>query len=226
MSREEEIITLQQFLRFGETKSIVELMAIQEKEGQAVTVPSSKADSGIRTFIETNNRSRSPGLATHIETSSPSSIHHFENIPNSLAFLLPFQYINPVSAPLLGLPPNGLPLEPPLRLREPGLPQGEQVDSSESEVSLSPYRGGQSPSRSLGGLVNNIEPKTEPSNRASPVSPTPPSSQQPQPQPQPPGGGLQNQQSQQLPSSPPSWLMGGRGQIGRASCRERVSSPV
>uniref|UniRef100_A0A8K9XND9 Basonuclin zinc finger protein 2 n=1 Tax=Oncorhynchus mykiss TaxID=8022 RepID=A0A8K9XND9_ONCMY len=113
MSREEEIITLQQFLRFGETKSIVELMAIQEKEGQAVTVPSSKTDSGIRTFIESNStgRGRSPGLLNHMETSSPSSIHHFENIPNSLAFLLPFQYINPVSAPMLGLPPNGLALE-------------------------------------------------------------------------------------------------------------------
>ncbi|XP_070768753.1 zinc finger protein basonuclin-2 [Enoplosus armatus] len=176
MSREEEIITLQQFLRFGETKSIVELMAIQEKEGQAVTVPSSKTDSGIRTFIESNNRSRSPGLLTHLENSSPSSIHHFENIPNSLAFLLPFQYINPVSAPMLGLPPNGLPMEQSaLRLREPSLPnQGEQVDTSESEVSLSPFRTGQSPSRgALGVMNNNIEPKTEPNNRASPISPTP-----------------------------------------------------
>ncbi|KAG7486238.1 zinc finger protein basonuclin-2 isoform X3 [Solea senegalensis] len=174
MSREEEIITLQQFLRFGETKSIVELMAIQEKEGQAVTVPSSKTDSGIRTFIESNNRTRSPGLLTHLENSSPSSIHHFENIPNSLAFLLPFQYINPVSAPMLGLPPNGLPIEQStLRLREPSLPnQGEQVETSESEVSLSPFRTGQSPSRgTLGSINNNIEPKTEPSNRASPISP-------------------------------------------------------
>uniref|UniRef100_A0A8C9X916 Basonuclin zinc finger protein 2 n=1 Tax=Sander lucioperca TaxID=283035 RepID=A0A8C9X916_SANLU len=175
MSREEEIITLQQFLRFGETKSIVELMAIQEKEGQAVTVPSSKTDSGIRTFIESNNRSRSPGLLTHLENSSPSSIHHFENIPNSLAFLLPFQYINPVSAPMLGLPPNGMPMEQSaLRLREPSLPnQGEQVDTSESEVSLSPFRTGQSPSRGALGAMNNIEPKTEPNNRASPISPTP-----------------------------------------------------
>uniref|UniRef100_A0A672YQZ9 Basonuclin 2 n=1 Tax=Sphaeramia orbicularis TaxID=375764 RepID=A0A672YQZ9_9TELE len=176
MSREEEIITLQQFLRFGETKSIVELMAIQEKEGQAVTVPSSKTDSGIRTFIESNNRTRSPGLLTHLENSSPSSIHHFENIPNSLAFLLPFQYINPVSAPMLGLPPNGLPMEQSaLRLREPSLPnQGEQVETSESEVSLSPFRTGQSPSRGgLGAMNNNIEPKTEPNNRASPISPTP-----------------------------------------------------
>uniref|UniRef100_A0A3Q1AUJ7 C2H2-type domain-containing protein n=1 Tax=Amphiprion ocellaris TaxID=80972 RepID=A0A3Q1AUJ7_AMPOC len=199
MSREEEIITLQQFLRFGETKSIVELMAIQEKEGQAVTVPSSKTDSGIRTFIESNNRTRSPGLLTHLENSSPSSIHHFENIPNSLAFLLPFQYINPVSAPMLGLPPNGLPMEQSaLRLREPSLPnQGEQVETSESEVSLSPFRTGQSPSRGALGSMNNTEPKQEPNNRASPISPTP-STQQAQQQQQQTQLQQQQQQGQHL----------------------------
>ncbi|XP_037620044.1 zinc finger protein basonuclin-2 isoform X2 [Sebastes umbrosus] len=203
MSREEEIITLQQFLRFGETKSIVELMAIQEKEGQAVTVPSSKTDSGIRTFIESNNRSRSPGIMTsHLESSSPSSIHHFENIPNSLAFLLPFQYINPVSAPLLGLPPNGLPMEQSsLRLREPSLPnQGEPLDTSESEVSLSPFRTGQSPSRGALGGLNNIEPKTEPNNRASPISPTPSTQQAQQQQQQ--QTQLQQQGQQQSQNQP------------------------
>ncbi|XP_069545442.1 zinc finger protein basonuclin-2 isoform X2 [Brachyistius frenatus] len=205
MSREEEIITLQQFLRFGETKSIVELMAIQEKEGQAVTVPSSKTDSGIRTFIESNNRTRSPGLLTHLENSSPSSIHHFENIPNSLAFLLPFQYINPVSAPMLGLPPNGLPMEQSaLRLREPSLPnQGEHVETSESEVSLSPFRTGPSPSRgALGAINNNTEPKIEPNNRASPISPTP-STQQAQQQQQQTQLQQQQQQGQQQSQNQP-----------------------
>ncbi|XP_058421822.1 zinc finger protein basonuclin-2 isoform X5 [Diceros bicornis minor] len=164
MSREEEIITLQQFLRFGETKSIVELMAIQEKEGQAVAVPSSKTDSDIRTFIESNNRTRSPSLLAHLENSNPSSIHHFENIPNSLAFLLPFQYINPVSAPLLGLPPNGLLLEQPgLRLREPSLStQNEYNESSESEVSPTPYKNDQTPNRNALTSITNVEPKTEP----------------------------------------------------------------
>ncbi|XP_067886601.1 zinc finger protein basonuclin-2 isoform X3 [Heterodontus francisci] len=174
MSREEEIITLQQFLRFGETKSIVELMAIQEKEGQAVAVPTSKADSDIRTFIESNNRTRSPSLLAHLENSNPSSVHHFENIPNSLAFLLPFQYINPVSAPLLGLPPNGIMLEQSLRLREPNLPiQNECVESSESEVSVSPFRSDQASSRNALSSIINIEPKTE-QNRLSPIrTPTP-----------------------------------------------------
>ncbi|XP_039175337.1 zinc finger protein basonuclin-2 isoform X5 [Crotalus tigris] len=170
MSREEEIITLQQFLRFGETKSIVELMAIQEKEGQAVAVPSSKTDSDIRTFIESNNRTRSPSLLAHLENSNPSSIHHFENIPNSLAFLLPFQYINPVSAPLLGLPPNGLLLEQPaLRLREPSLSaQNEFNESSESEVSPAPFNSEQNSSRNALSSITNVEPKSEPTS-VSPV---------------------------------------------------------
>ncbi|XP_018112777.1 zinc finger protein basonuclin-2 isoform X2 [Xenopus laevis] len=176
MSREEEIITLQQFLRFGETKSIVELMAIQEKEGQAVAVPSSKADSDIRTFIENNNRTRSPSVLSHLENSNPSSIHHFENMPNSLAFLLPFQYINPVSAPMLGLPPNGLMLEHPgLRLCEPGNSnQNECEETSDSEVSPMPYsRNEQPPSRNALSSITNVEPKTEPSN-ASASEPTTP----------------------------------------------------
>ncbi|KAG7461755.1 hypothetical protein MATL_G00194510 [Megalops atlanticus] len=233
MSREEEIITLQQFLRFGETKSIVELMAIQEKEGQAVTVPSSKTDSDIRTFIESNNRSRSPSLLTHLENSSPSSIHHFENIPNSLAFLLPFQYINPVSAPMLGLPPNGLMLEQPgLRLREPSLPnQSEPVESSESDVSLSPFRNGQSPSR--GGVSSVIEPKSEPAS-ASPISPTPSSQsgqqQTPQhPQPQPSTLSehhshhlLKSEQSKSITSSSFSSKMHRMRRMGATSRKGRV----
>ncbi|KAM9330059.1 zinc finger protein basonuclin-2 [Gastrophryne carolinensis] len=171
MSREEEIITLQQFLRFGETKSIVELMAIQEKEGQAVAVPSPKADSDIRTFIESNNRTRSPSVLSHLENSNPSSIHHFENMPNSLAFLLPFQYINPVSAPMLGLPPNGLMLEHPgLRLREPNnSSQNECEETSDSEVSPMPYnKNEQPPSRNALSSITNVEPKIE-SNNASPT---------------------------------------------------------
>ncbi|XP_040273180.1 zinc finger protein basonuclin-2 isoform X3 [Bufo bufo] len=176
MSREEEIITLQQFLRFGETKSIVELMAIQEKEGQAVAVASAKADSDIRTFIETNNRTRSPSVLSHLENSNPSSIHHFENMPNSLAFLLPFQYINPVSAPMLGLPPNGLMLEHPgLRLREPNnTSQNECEETSESEVSPMPYsRNEQTSNRNALSSITNVEPKLEPNNASPSQASTP-----------------------------------------------------
>ncbi|EPQ15279.1 Zinc finger protein basonuclin-1 [Myotis brandtii] len=44
MTSEEEVATLQQFLRFGETKSIVELMAVQEKDEPAAAAPPSAAN--------------------------------------------------------------------------------------------------------------------------------------------------------------------------------------
>ncbi|XP_078097155.1 zinc finger protein basonuclin-2 [Mustelus asterias] len=111
MTYEEEMVSLHQFLRFGETKSIVELMAIQEKEGHAVVVPPTKANSDIRAFIESSNQTRNPGLATHSEKVNVSSIHHFENIVNNLAFMLPFQFFNPIPMPLLGTSPNSFLLD-------------------------------------------------------------------------------------------------------------------
>ncbi|KAM3625516.1 uncharacterized protein V6R79_013331 [Siganus canaliculatus] len=106
MTFEEEIATLQQFLRFGETKSIVELMVLQDKEGQAVLVPSTRTSSDIRTFIECNT----PRTAANLSTSklSGNSMHHFENFINSMAFMLPFQLLGSVSAPFLGSPSGTL----------------------------------------------------------------------------------------------------------------------
>ncbi|XP_063736615.1 zinc finger protein basonuclin-1 isoform X1 [Eleginops maclovinus] len=104
MTFEEEIATLQQFLRFGETKSIVELMALQDKEGQAVLVPSTRTNSDIRTFIERNTPRTAANLSTSKveKLSSSSSMHHFENFVNSMAFMLPFQLLGSVPAPFLG----------------------------------------------------------------------------------------------------------------------------
>uniref|UniRef100_S4RB98 Basonuclin zinc finger protein 2 n=1 Tax=Petromyzon marinus TaxID=7757 RepID=S4RB98_PETMA len=175
MSREEEIITLQQFLRFGETKSIVELMAIQEKELLAVPVQSSKADSDIRSFIEGSSRSRSPGMTPHLESpgapGSTNSVHHFENIPNSLAFLLPFQFINPVAAPLIGLPPNGLLLDQAaLRLREPPMPLPERhTESGQAEGSRVSVLGDHTPSRNALSSITNVDTKPETPPRLIPV---------------------------------------------------------
>ncbi|XP_078029637.1 zinc finger protein basonuclin-1 isoform X2 [Epinephelus lanceolatus] len=105
MTFEEEIATLQQFLRFGETKSIVELMALQDKEGQAVLVPSTRTNSDIRTFIERNTPRTAANLSTSkVEKLSSSSMHHFENFVNSMAFMLPFQLLGSVPAPFLGSP--------------------------------------------------------------------------------------------------------------------------
>lgn len=103
MTFEEEIATLQQFLRFGETKSIVELMALQDKEGQAVLVPSTRTNSDIRTFIERNTPRTSANLSTSkLEKTGSNSMHHFENFLNSMAFMLPFQMLGSVQAPFLG----------------------------------------------------------------------------------------------------------------------------
>ncbi|KAM4039151.1 zinc finger protein basonuclin-1 isoform 2-T5 [Anomaloglossus baeobatrachus] len=107
MTVEEELATLQQFLRFGETKSIVELMAIHEKEGYSVLVPSTRANSDIRTFIENSNPRNSPIIVPNpLEKVSPSSIHPFENMINNMAFTLPFQFFSPVPPPLIGSPPE------------------------------------------------------------------------------------------------------------------------
>ncbi|XP_045930364.1 zinc finger protein basonuclin-1 isoform X1 [Micropterus dolomieu] len=109
MTFEEEIATLQQFLRFGETKSIVELMALQDKEGQAVLVPSTRTNSDIRTFIERNTPRTAANLSTSkVDKLSGNSMHHFENFINSMAFMLPFQLLGSVPAPFLGSPTGAL----------------------------------------------------------------------------------------------------------------------
>ncbi|XP_022520102.2 zinc finger protein basonuclin-1 [Astyanax mexicanus] len=101
MTFEEEIATLQQFLRFGETKSIVELMALQDKEGQAVVVPTVRANSDIRSFIESSMQRPAVPLPKS-EPLSRSNGHPFESlVNNNMAFMLPLQLINSVPAPLL-----------------------------------------------------------------------------------------------------------------------------
>lgn len=105
MTFEEEIATLQQFLRFGETKSIVELMALQDKEGQAVLVPSTRTNSDIRTFIERNTPRTTANLSTpKVDKLGSNSMHHFENFINSMAFMLPFQMLGSAPTPFMGTP--------------------------------------------------------------------------------------------------------------------------
>lgn len=106
MTVEEELATLQQFLRFGETKSIVELMAIHEKEGYTVIIPPARSNSDIRAFIENCNPKNSPIVPLAMEKVSPSTIHPFENMINNMAFTLPFQFFSPLPPPLIGSPPE------------------------------------------------------------------------------------------------------------------------
>ncbi|KAM9831507.1 zinc finger protein basonuclin-1 [Neosynchiropus ocellatus] len=100
MTFEEELATLQQFLRFGETKSIVELMALQDKEGQSVLVPSLRTNSDIRTFIERS--AHHTATMVKVEKVNSNNMLHFENLMNSMNFMLPFQQLGPVPAPTLG----------------------------------------------------------------------------------------------------------------------------
>lgn len=104
MTFEEEIATLQQFLRFGETKSIVELMALQDREGQAVLVPSTRTNSDIRTFIERTTPHTANLSRSKVDKISGSNMHHFESLINSMAFMLPFQLMGSVPAPFLSTP--------------------------------------------------------------------------------------------------------------------------
>ncbi|XP_032088366.1 zinc finger protein basonuclin-1 [Thamnophis elegans] len=110
MTSEEELATLQQFLRFGETKSIVELMAIQEKEGQSIPVPTTTASMDIRAFIESCNQ-RNSNLSASLDKMHPIHVHHFENVVNNMAFMLPFQFYSPVPPPLIGSLPERLLVE-------------------------------------------------------------------------------------------------------------------
>ncbi|XP_012618660.2 zinc finger protein basonuclin-1 isoform X2 [Microcebus murinus] len=109
MTTEEEVATLQQFLRFGETKSIVELMAIQEKEEQSIIIPPSTTNVDIRAFIESCTH-RSSSLPTPVDKGNPSSIHPFENFISNMTFMLPFQFFNPLP-PLIGSLPDQYMLE-------------------------------------------------------------------------------------------------------------------
>ncbi|XP_066492225.1 zinc finger protein basonuclin-1 [Tiliqua scincoides] len=138
MTSEEELATLQQFLRFGETKSIVELMAIQEKEGQSILIPTTTDNMDIRAFIESCNQ-RSPNLPP-LDKINPVNINHFENIVNNMAFMLPFQFFSPIPPPLIGSPPERLLIEP---AQDHGseLKQDTQVPFSDSSflVSSAPF---------------------------------------------------------------------------------------
>ncbi|KAI2649367.1 Zinc finger protein basonuclin-2 [Labeo rohita] len=78
MSPEDEVVTLRQFLRFGETKSIVELMAEEQQM-----------------CPETHH---SPAFKPRDK--APVQTHHFENLPGgNLAFLQPFHYVSPSAFP-------------------------------------------------------------------------------------------------------------------------------
>ncbi|XP_074555120.1 zinc finger protein basonuclin-2 [Halichoeres trimaculatus] len=97
---EEERLVLKQFLRFGETRPIVELMSFQ-------CLAAANHQSNISTFAE--RRSGTPGefkntrgnlgsggdVCRFNKNSTPNhAVQHFENFPGGLSLLLPFHFPN------------------------------------------------------------------------------------------------------------------------------------
>ncbi|XP_041926544.1 zinc finger protein basonuclin-2 [Alosa sapidissima] len=83
MSHDEEVATLQQFLRFGETRPIVELMGHQAHDLNIVTA--TRPNSDIRYFIECSGQSRS---AVSPLGGAGNSLHQFENLQGACVSLL------------------------------------------------------------------------------------------------------------------------------------------
>lgn len=108
---EEELLILKQFLRFGETRPIVELMTIQclaavnQLSSPELNPALKSCQSNISTFIEQN--SGTPGMLNNTRGDSPSvpgvclfkengpvdqddTVHQLENFPGGQSLLLPF----------------------------------------------------------------------------------------------------------------------------------------
>ncbi|XP_039768127.1 zinc finger protein basonuclin-1 [Ornithorhynchus anatinus] len=158
MTGDEEMAALQQFLRFGETKSIAELMAIQEKEGQLMVAPPAPANLDIRAFIESCGQ-RGSGLP------APGPVHPFENPVDNVAFMLPFQLFAPLPPPLIGALPEA----------EPGRDRGSDPSGRDGRASC-PGGGFPSPPRGpfRAGEAEPAEPAPDGGPRRADPEPGPP----------------------------------------------------
>ncbi|XP_037615420.1 zinc finger protein basonuclin-2-like [Sebastes umbrosus] len=126
---EEELLILKQFLRFGETRPIVELMTLQclgrLSDPELISAPkgfrSNASGNGGTPGVFRNTRGESRFVASvcRIKRNSPAdggdAVHHFENIPGGASLLLPFHF--PSSA-VHGLVPPTKELVPPSKLTQ------------------------------------------------------------------------------------------------------------
>ncbi|XP_066526860.1 zinc finger protein basonuclin-2 [Hoplias malabaricus] len=155
MTPEDELVTLQQFLRFGETKSIVELMAVQEQQDRLGMVSrTGKTDSDIRQFIESSGQHHSSvQIKTRTGAETPPSLHHFENLPGgNMAFLLPFPYGGQsVASPLV---PSSSLVQEPCRGQQTSLDKPGQGPEDSAAVTTS--RGSKIPV-STDGIIREID---------------------------------------------------------------------
>ncbi|XP_076978448.1 zinc finger protein basonuclin-1 [Tamandua tetradactyla] len=111
MSTEEEVAALQQFLRFGETRALAELMAVQEQEEQPLVLPPPTASVDIRAFLGSCSP-RLSGVPTPMDKGSPSSLHPFETLMNGMALMLPLPLFSTVPPALAGPLPEQYVPEP------------------------------------------------------------------------------------------------------------------
>lgn len=88
---EEELLVLKQFLRFGETRPIVELMMLQYLEGYNVLsdVESRSPRENIQSEVRTNKRT-SLGEERWVDGNDTSDCH--EKFPGGQSVLLPFHF--------------------------------------------------------------------------------------------------------------------------------------
>ncbi|KAI3375822.1 hypothetical protein L3Q82_003750 [Scortum barcoo] len=109
---EEELLILKQFLRFGETRPIVELMWLQLSDPELNPAHKS-SQSNINTFIERNRgtpgvlRNMRAGIERFRKNNPPDhndTVHHFENLPLGQSLLFPFHF--PGSSFHCLVPPN------------------------------------------------------------------------------------------------------------------------
>ncbi|XP_067118060.1 zinc finger protein basonuclin-2 [Osmerus mordax] len=106
LSQEEEAVILPHFLRFGETRPIVELMMQQDSQANHVAPsgvrPAPQTQSNLRAFIENCLRnppptSRTPGTLSQLQNSGggSTSLHPLESLTSDLSWLLPLQLPSP-----------------------------------------------------------------------------------------------------------------------------------
>ncbi|XP_047465905.1 zinc finger protein basonuclin-2-like [Mugil cephalus] len=134
---EEELLILQQFLRFGETRPIVELMTIQCMEAvNHISDPELKltlksfqsninTNMGTLTMLRNSRDSQFIAGVRLVEKNIPveqlDTLQHFESFPGGLSLLLPFHF--PSSAFQCLVPPTKelvLPTKLTQSLRQPG----------------------------------------------------------------------------------------------------------
>ncbi|XP_069544639.1 zinc finger protein basonuclin-2-like [Brachyistius frenatus] len=162
---EEELLVLQQFFRFGETRPIVELMTRQAVRHLSDPEPKPATNGGaLATWRNSRRDSRLADGVRRIEKNRPDDHDgHFEHVPGGLSLLLPFHF--PSSAFHCLAPPTKEPPPPGQLTRCLQRPSGIKLTERHER------EGGR------GGQQNDWTPREEPAVKkikTDPDKPSPP----------------------------------------------------